>query len=109
MAKQKSLEDLRKELSEKEAELEKAKKKMEQVEHKMNRMQNKIKTESKKQRDARTHALCFKAGHLEYVFPVIKDSGRTEFVQFIDGLAALPTVKEYAANFVYHPIEEVED
>ena len=94
MAKQKSLEDLRKELSEKEAELEKAKKKMEQVEHKMNRMQNKIKTESKKQRDARTHALCFKAGHLEYVFPVIKYSGRTEFVQFIDGLAALPTVKE---------------
>ena len=35
-----------------------------------------------------------------------------EFASFsirIDGLAALPTVKEYAANFVYHPIEEVED
>ena len=59
-------------------------------------------------RDARTHALCFKAGHLEYVFPVIKDSGKTEFVQFINGLAALPIVKEYAAYFVYHPIEEVE-
>lgn len=108
MAKQKSLEDLRNELSAKEAELENAKKKLEQVEHKMNRMQNKIKTESKKQRDARTHALCFKAGHLEYLFPVIKDSGKTEFVKFINGLAALPTVKEYAANFVYHPIEEVE-
>ena len=39
---------------------------------------------------------------------MIKDSGRTEFVQFIDGLAALPIVKEYAAYFVYHPIEEVE-
>ena len=74
-AKQKSLEDLRNELSAKEAELEKAKKKLEQVEHKMNRLQNKIKTESKKQRDARTHTLCFKTGHLEYVFPVIKDSG----------------------------------
>ena len=109
MAKQKSLEDLRKELSAKEAELEKAKKKLEQVEHKMNRLQNKIKTESKKQRDARTHALCFKAGHLEYVFPVIKDSGKTEFVQFIDGLAALPTVKEYAVNFSYQPMEEVEE
>lgn len=36
MAKQKSLEDLRNELSEKEAELEKAKQKLEQVEHKMN-------------------------------------------------------------------------
>lgn len=109
MVRQKSLEDLRKELSEKEAELEKAKQKLEQVEHKMNRLQNKIKTESKKQRDSRTHVLCFKAGHLEYVFPVIKDSGKTEFMQFIDGLAALPTVKEYAANFVYHSIEEVED
>ncbi len=108
MAKQKSLEDLRKELSEKEAELEKATKKLEQVEHKMNRLQNKIKTESKKQIDARTHALCFKAGHLEYVFPVIKDSGKTEFVQFVDGLVALPTVKEYVANFVYQSIEEVE-
>lgn len=74
----------------------------------MNRLQNKIKTESKKQRDARTHALWFKAGHLEDVFPVIKDSGKTEFEQFVDGLAALPTVKEYVANFVYHPIEEVE-
>lgn len=108
MVKRKSLDDLRKELSAKEAELEKAKKKLKQVEHKMNRLQNKIKTESKKQRDSRTHALCFKAGHLEYVFPVIKDSGKTEFVQFIDGLAALPIVKEYAANFVYHPIEEVD-
>lgn len=107
MAKRKSLDDLRNELSAKEAELEKAKKKLEQVEHKMNRMQNKIKTESKKQRDARTYSLCFKAGHLEYVFPVIKDSGKTKFVQFIDGLAALPTVKEYAANFSYQPIEEV--
>lgn len=65
MAKQKSLEDLRKELSVKEAELEKAKQKLEQVEHKMNRLQNRIKTESKKQRDARTHALCFKAGHVK--------------------------------------------
>ena len=92
----------------KEAELEKATKKLEQVEHKMNRLKNKIKTESKKQRDARTHALWFKAGHLEDVFPVIKDSGKTEFEQFVDGLAALPTVKEYVANFVYHPIEEVE-
>lgn len=108
MVKQKSLENLRKELSAKEAELEKAKLKLEQVEHKMNRLQNKIKTELKKQRDARTHALCFKAGHLEYVFPMIKDSGKTEFVQFINGLAALPTVKEYAANFVYRPIEEVD-
>lgn len=107
MVKQKSLENLRKELSAKEAELEKAKLKLEQVEHKMNRLQNKIKTESKKQRDARTHALCFKAGHLEYVFPVIKDSEKAEFVQFIEGLAALPTVKEYAANFSYQPIEEV--
>lgn len=107
MVKQKSLENLRKELSAKEVELEKAKLKLEQVEHKMNRLQNKIKTESKKQRDARTHALCFKAGHLEYVFPVIKDSEKAEFVQFIEGLAALPTVKEYAANFSYQLIEEV--
>ena len=39
---------------------------------------------------------------------MIKDSGKTKFVQFIDGLAALPTVKEYASDFVYHHIEEVE-
>ena len=109
MAKRKSLDDLRIELSAKEAELEKAKQKLEQVEHKMNRLQNKIKTESKKQRDARTHALCFKAGHLEYVFPVIKEFGKAEFVQFIDGLAVLPTVKEYAANFSYQSIKEVEE
>lgn len=106
MAKQKSLEEFRRELSAKEEELQKAKLKLEQVEHKMNLMKNKIKTESKKQRDARTHALCYKAGHLESVFPVIKDSGKTEFVQFVEGLAALPGVKEYAADFVYRPVEE---
>ncbi len=106
MAKQKSLEEFRRELSAKEEELQKAKLKLEQVEHKMNRLKNKIKTESKKQRDTRTHALCYKAGHLESVFPVIKDSGKTEFVQFVEGLAALPEVKEYAADFVYRPVEE---
>lgn len=106
MAKQKSLEEFRRELSAKEEELQKAKLKLEQVEHKMNRMKNKIKTESKKQRDARTHALCYKAGHLGSVFPVIKDSGKTEFVQFVEGLAALPGVKEYAADFVYRPVVE---
>ena len=81
--------------------------KLEQVEHKMNRLKNKIKTESKKQRDARTYALCYKAGHLEAVFPVIKDSGKIEFVQFVEGLAALPEVKEYAADVVYRPVVEV--
>ena len=64
MVKQKSLEEFRRKLSAKEEELQKAKMNLEQVEHKMNRLKNKIKTESKKQRDARPHALCYKAGHL---------------------------------------------
>jgi len=109
MAKQKSVEELRRELMVAEAELEKAKQKLEQERHKMIRMDNRVKSESKKMRDARTHALCFKAGHLEHVFPVIKDYEKTKFVQFVDGLSKIPEVKEYVAGFVFQQVEEVSD
>lgn len=101
MAKQKSREELRKELQQKEAELENAKLKLQQIEHKVVRMENKIKSEAKKKRDVRTNMLCFKAAHLEYVLPDIKNLSKIEFIQFADGLVALPEVKKYAAGFVY--------
>lgn len=107
MAKQKSREELKRELQKSKEELENAKLKLQQIEHKVVRMENKIKSETKKKRDVRTHMLCFKAAHLEYVLPVIKNLSKTEFIQFADGLAALPEVKEYAADFVYEPFEEV--
>lgn len=107
MAKQKSREELKRELQKSKEELENAKLKLQQVEHKVVRMENKIKSEAKRQRDVRTHMLCFKAAHLEYVLPVIKNLSKTEFIQFADGLAALPEVKEYVADFVYEPFEEV--
>lgn len=115
----KELQNLQEELRIAKEKLEKEQKKKLQAEHRYSREENRILSESKKRRDERTHALCFKAGHLEYVFPVIKDSAKTEFVEFINGLAVVPGVAEYAAGFVYksqpgfvtdvHPDAERED
>ncbi|SCY74624.1 DUF3847 domain-containing protein [Butyrivibrio sp. INlla14] len=102
----KELQKLREELKETKEKYEKELKKKSQAEHRYSREENRIRFESKKRRDERTHALCFKAGHLEYVFPVIKDSSKTEFVEFINGLAAVPGVAEYVAGFVYRTQRE---
>lgn len=87
--------------------LEAAKKKREQSQHQVIRQENRLETEEKKQRSKRTHMLCFKAAHLESIFPVVKDASKTDFIQFCDGLLRVPGVKEYAKKFSPKPIEEV--
>ena len=87
--------------------LEAAKKKREQSQHQVIRQENRLETEEKKQRSKRTHMLCFKAAHLESIFPVVKDASKTDFIQFCDGLLRVPGVKEYAKKFSPRPIEEV--
>lgn len=87
--------------------LEAAKKKREQAQHQVIREENRLETEEKKQRSKRTHMLCFKAAHLESIFPVVKDASKTDFIQFCDGLLRVPGVKEYAKKFSPKPIEEV--
>lgn len=87
--------------------LETAKKKREQARHQVIREENRLETEEKKQRSKRTHMLCFKAAHLESIFPVVKDASKTDFIQFCDGLLRVPGVKEYAKKFSPKPIEEV--
>ncbi|MBQ4219297.1 MAG: DUF3847 domain-containing protein [Lachnospiraceae bacterium] len=87
--------------------LEAAKKKREQAQHQVIREENRLETEEKKQRSKRTHMLCFKAAHLESIFPVVKDASKTDFIQFCDGLLRVPGVKEYAKTFSPKPIEEV--
>lgn len=89
------------------AELEAAKKKKEQLEHQVIRLENRLEIEKKKQRNERTHMLCFKAAHFESIFPVVKDASKTDFIQFCDGLLRVPGVKEYAKKFSPKPIEEV--
>ena len=96
----KELQNLREKLRIAKEKLEKEQKKKLQAEHRYSREENRILSESKKRRDERTHALCFKAGHLEYVFPVIKGSTKTEFVEFINGLAVVPGVAEYEADLL---------
>lgn len=82
--------------------------KAEQLKHQLQRQENREKSESRKKKDARTHILCTKAGHVECLFPKIKDAGKAEFFQFMDGLLEIPGVKEYGENFVYRPIDEKE-
>lgn len=80
---------------------------LEQARHRMTRTENQIKHLEQTARKARTHLLCFKAAHIEYIFPTIKDLAKPEFIQFCDGLIKVPGVKEYARNFKAKPIEEV--
>ena len=75
--------------------------------HRITRDENRIDRIEKTARKERTHLLCFKAAHIEYIFPVIKDASKTEFIQFCDGLAKVPGVKEFAKKFTAKPIEEV--
>ena len=94
------LEQLRKERDDAQLELDQAR-------HRMNRTENQIERLDKTARKARTHLLCFKAAHIEYIFPVIKDASKTDFIQFCDGLIKVPGVKEYSKRFKAKPIGEV--
>lgn len=80
---------------------------LQQHERQIKRKENQIARMEKKERVSRTHMLCTKGAHIECIFPVIKDSSKTDFFQFCEGLLKIPGVKEYAANFKPKPIEEV--
>ena len=98
--KKKTLEQLRKEKDDALLELN-------QAEHNVTRRQNQLDRLEKVSRKERTHHLCFKAAHIEYIFPIIKDASKTDFIQFCDGLKKVPGVKEFAKKFKPKPIEEV--
>ena len=77
------------------------------IELNMSFPQNQLDRLEKVERKKRTHLLCFKAAHIEYIFPIIKDASKTDFIQFCDGLKNVPGVKEFAKKFKPKPIEEV--
>ena len=83
--------------------------KAEQLKHQLRRQANREESESKKQRKARAHILCFEGGHVESLFPAIKGSGKAEFVQFMQGLLEIPGVRDYGKNFSYRPIDGKEE
>ncbi len=83
--------------------------KAEQLKHQLQRQANREESESKKQRKARTHILCFEGAHVESLFPAIKGTGKAEFVQFMQGLLEIPGVSDYGKNFSYRPVEEKEE
>lgn len=99
MPRKKSIEQLRNELDTQTKKLEKAQQTRKQLERKQNILENRIETETRKKRNERTHMLCFKASHLESVFPVIKDSSKVAFVKFVEGLSMLPGVKAYVEKY----------
>ena len=98
--KMEKLEQLRKEKDDALLELNQAK-------HNVTRRQNQLDRLEKVERKERTHLLCFKAAHIEYIFPIIKDASKTDFIQFCDGLIKVPGVKEYSKRFKAKPIGEV--
>ena len=81
---------------------------IEQTKRGINRKENKVKTEENRQRKQRTHSLCFKAAHLEYLFPKLKNMNDAQFVLFADGLKSVPGVQEYVDRFEIKSVEEVD-
>lgn len=82
---------------------------VEQTNRRINRKENKVKTEENKNRKHRTHSLCFKAAHLEYLFPKLKNMNDAQFVLFANGLKDIPGVQEYVEKFEIKSIGEVEE
>ena len=81
---------------------------LEQTKRGINRKENKAKTGKNRQRKQRTHSLCFKAAHLEYLFPKLKNMNDAQFVLFADGLKNVPGVQEYVDQFEIKSTEEVD-
>ena len=105
MAKEKKsdeIEKLRKEISDLHLQIE-------QTKRGINRKENKMKKVENKERKQRTHSLCFKAAHLEYLFPKLKNLNDAQFVMFADGLKEVPGVQDYVEQFEIKPIGEVEE
>ena len=81
---------------------------IEQTKRGINRKENKMKKVENKERKQRTHSLCFKAAHLEYLFPKLKNMNDAQFVLFADGLKNVPGVQEYVNQFEIKSVEEVD-
>ena len=79
---------------------------VEQTKRGINRKENKVRSIENKDRKQRTHSLCFKAGHMEYLFPKIKNLNEAQFVLFAEGLKNVPGVQEYVDHFEIKTIEE---
>ena len=79
---------------------------VEQTKRGINRKENKVRSTENKDRKQRTHSLCFKAGHMEYLFPKIKNLNDAQFVLFAEGLKNVPGVQEYVDHFEIKTIEE---
>ena len=75
----------------------------------VNRKKNKVNHLEKKYRNERTHELCVKAAHLEYVFPKIKEMNKAQYVLFVEGLKDVPGVREYVEAYEIKEIEEVNE
>ena len=97
------------ELEKSRKEIAKLKLELEQTKRGLNRKENKVKTEENIIRKQRTHSLCFKAAHLEYLFPKLKNMNDAQFVLFADGLKDIPGVQDYVEQFEIKPIGEVEE
>ena len=81
---------------------------IEQAKRDINRKENKIRKVENQERKHRTHSLCFKAAHLEYLFPKLKNMNDAQFVLFADGLKQVPGVQEYVDRFEIKTIGEEE-
>ena len=100
------LEKLRKEEVRLRTKAEKAEGKMHQSEHKVTLEENRIETKEKESRAARTHRLCTRAGHIEFLIPETKELTDNQFMAFCDALFSYPKMKELVSKLLAKVKEE---
>ena len=80
---------------------EKAEGKMHQSEHKVTLEENRIETKEKESRAARTHRLCTRAGHIEFLIPETKELTDNQFMEFCDALFSFPGIRAHIERILF--------
>ena len=101
-----NLEKLRNEKLKWKTKMDDAEVKVHQSEHKVTLEENRIETKEKESRAARTHRLCTRAGHIEFLIPETKELTDNQFMEFCDALFSFPGINAHIQECLRKAKEE---
>ena len=95
------LEKLRNEELKLKTKMDEAEVKVHQSEHKITLEENRIEAKEKESRAARTHRLCTRAGHIEFLIPETKELTDNQFMEFCDALFSFPGIRAHIERILF--------
>ena len=96
-----NLEKLRNEKLKWKTKMDEAEVKVHQSDHKVTLEENRIETKEKESRAARTHRLCTRAGHIEFLIPETKELTDNQFMEFCDALFSFPGIRSHIERILF--------